>query len=345
MTLLLDRPAPIDDATRRQFLIGGASLAALLAGCGRTDRDNSAAAPGGDGAFPVRIDHLYGTTVIPTEPKRIVTLGLNDQDAVYALGEQPVASTDWLREKVVFPWSEEAAAGATPQILPFELNIEAVTALAPDLILGIFADITEEQYSLLSKIAPTISGHPDYPVYFTPWQEQTRMIGRALGRERQAVELVEAVDQKLAGVAARHPEWDGASAVLASYYSEGQLYVYEAGNSGSYLLESLGFVIPAELVESREDPKQIPALSAERFDLIDVDLILWDSDRDSVEASGILDVPTFQNLDAVREGRQVVPDTSLAPALSFRTVLSIPWALERLEPQIVAAFDGDPTTR
>ncbi|MGH3475935.1 MAG: hypothetical protein ACRDYA_22865 [Egibacteraceae bacterium] len=31
MTVTLDRPAPIDDATRRQFLIGGASLAVLLA--------------------------------------------------------------------------------------------------------------------------------------------------------------------------------------------------------------------------------------------------------------------------------------------------------------------------
>ncbi|MBA2694350.1 MAG: hypothetical protein H0U62_00520 [Actinobacteria bacterium] len=37
-TALLDRPVPIhDDATRRQFLIGGASLAALLAGCGSDD--------------------------------------------------------------------------------------------------------------------------------------------------------------------------------------------------------------------------------------------------------------------------------------------------------------------
>ena len=38
----------------------------------------------------------------------------------------------------------------------------------------------------------------------------------------------------------------------------------------------------------------------------------------------------------------IVPGPDLAAAQSFRTVLSIQWALERLEPQIAAAMDGDP---
>jgi hypothetical protein len=61
----------------------------------------------------------------------------------------------------------------------------------------------------------------------------------------------------------------------------------------------------------------VSALSAERLGLIDVDLILW---------------------DAVREGRQVFPTASVADALSFKTVLSRKWALERLEPQMAAAL-------
>lgn len=71
---------------------------------------------------------------------------------------------------------------------------------------------------------------------------------------------------------------------------------------------------------------------------------MWEGYRAYAESTGILDVPTFQRLDAVQDGRPVIPDTDVASALSMRSVLSIPWALERLEPQIIAAFDGDPTT-
>jgi iron complex transport system substrate-binding protein len=326
-----------NDLTRREFLFG-AGLVVLAPGCGGEGESSESS---GDTRI---IEHRYGKTEVPADAARIVTIGLTDQDAVYALGKRPVACTDWLQKKVVFPWAEEAAGGETPEVLPFELNAEAVAAQEPDLVVGIFSDIGEEEYEKLSEVAPTIAGAAGFPPYETPWQEQTRMVGRALGKEGMAEELVAGVNRKLSAVAARHPEWEGASAVLASYYDSGQLYVYPAGNSGAYLLESLGFVIPGEISRFVVDPNQIPALSAERFDLIDVDLILWDSDHESLEASGILDVATFENLDAVREGRMVIPGKSLAAAQSFRTVLSLPWALERLEPQIVAAIDGDPET-
>jgi hypothetical protein len=55
--------------------------------------------------------------------------------------------------------------------------------------------------------------------------------------------------------------------------------------------------------------------------------------------------PGLERLDLidvdVREGRQVFPSASVADALSFKTVLSRKWALERLEPQMAVALDGD----
>lgn len=63
LTTLLDRPAPIlDDATRREFLAGLAA-AGLLAGCGSAEPPTPAAPS--NGAFPVRIEHTYGTTKVP----------------------------------------------------------------------------------------------------------------------------------------------------------------------------------------------------------------------------------------------------------------------------------------
>ncbi len=342
----------------------GLSFALAAAGCGGTGNQNGSAAVDGSSsgtaaataaspteatsdAYPVAIEHLFGETVIEDEPQRIVTVGLTDQDPVYALGAAPVASQPWYEDRIIYPWAEQAAAGASTEMLPpcCEVDIEAVAAHNPDLILAIGSSgITDEQYDLLSQIAPTVAGAADHEPGATPWQDQTLMIGRALGREAQAEQLVAEVEQQFADAAARHPEWQGAAAVLASQYLEGQLLVYPANSPATSFLERLGFVIAPGLDEFTDDTYGVPALSAERFDLIDVDLVLWDGNRDALEASGLFEVPTFQSLDAVEQGRMVFPFDRVPDALSFRNVLSLPWALERLEPQIVAAFDGDPST-
>lgn len=54
----LDRPAPVDDASRRQFLIGDASMAALLAGCGGSESTERITMTTG-------LDGEPATTVVP----------------------------------------------------------------------------------------------------------------------------------------------------------------------------------------------------------------------------------------------------------------------------------------
>src|SRR5688572_21669592 len=44
-------------------------------------------------AFPVTIEHKYGSTTINEFPERIVTVGLTDHDALIALGIVPVGTT------------------------------------------------------------------------------------------------------------------------------------------------------------------------------------------------------------------------------------------------------------
>jgi iron complex transport system substrate-binding protein len=42
-------------------------------------------------AFPVTIEHAFGSTTIEKEPTRIATIGWSDQDHLVALGIVPVA--------------------------------------------------------------------------------------------------------------------------------------------------------------------------------------------------------------------------------------------------------------
>lgn len=87
--------------------------------------------------FPVTINHKFGTTIIPREPSRVVTIGYSEQDAVLALGVKPVAVRDWFGDQpyAVWPWAREALGDAQPQVLrmPFgELDYEAIAVLQRD---------------------------------------------------------------------------------------------------------------------------------------------------------------------------------------------------------------------
>ncbi|WP_300019564.1 iron-siderophore ABC transporter substrate-binding protein [Pseudonocardia sp.] len=332
-----DRPLPpIDDATRRELLAGAALLLATAA-CGT---GGPAPAPA---AGPRTIEHAFGSTRVPAAPERVVTLGYVDQDAVLALGVTPVAVRQWVGDQppADWPWQRDLVAGTAPAALPFELDLEQLAALEPDLILAVWAGITESEYADLSRIAPTVpheSAHAADP-FLAPWQDRTRHTGRILGRAERADELVAEVEDRFAQVRARRPEFAGATLAIVEGPVEGDVFVFTPANLRGYVAEALGFTVPAQLTGA--DPGTgIIELSQEQLDRVDLDVVLWiGEDRDAIRA-----MPLHARLDAVREGREVFADPPVITALSFGTVLSLPYALDRLEPALAAAIDGDPVT-
>ncbi|MGH3982422.1 MAG: ABC transporter substrate-binding protein [Pseudonocardiaceae bacterium] len=318
-TLLLDRPAPpADDATRREFLISGLSLTALLTGCGGRHTDAPREDTAGGGRFPVTIDHKYGSTEIPAEPQRVVTVGFTDHDAVLALGVAPVAvGTDddgysAGQPNGIWPWAQQQLGDAMPEQLSYqELNVEAIAALQPDLILGLSSGMTEQEYRLLSRIAPTVAQSGDYPDFFMPWQALTRSAGRALGRTQRAE----------------------------------QLYFVESSASPRVsILTELGFTVPPE-IDRLAGELTYAEISAEQLSLLDRDVIVWDVSDTPEARSTIEGNPLYQLLRVAREGRGVfVEERVLAAAMVLISVLSLPVVIDRIVPMLAAAVDGDPTT-
>ena len=196
-----------------------AAAALLAAACGGDDdagrpSESSAATAittaDSDAAFPVSIEHKYGSTTIDAEPARVVSVGFNDQDALLALGVIPVGIRDWYGEQPfgTWPWAQDELGGAEPELLSpngVELNVEAVAALDPDLIVGIYSGMTQSEYDLLSAIAPTIAQPSEFVDYGTPWQEQTRIVGRAVGKVQLAEDLVTSIEDRYASICASTP--------------------------------------------------------------------------------------------------------------------------------------------
>jgi iron complex transport system substrate-binding protein len=326
--------------TRGEFLAGVGGLL-LLGGCG------GGAGSGGEGHGGARtIKHKYGRTEVSGVPERVVSAGFTDQDYVLALGVVPVAVREWFGEKpyATWPWAQDELGGAEPEVLPStELNFEQIAGLQPDLIVGVSSGMTREEYDTLSEIAPTLPQSGEFMDFGVPWQEQTHAIGRALGREDRAGRIVSDLESRFAAVREEHPEFEGARGVVVGLTVEGDSYTpspYGPQDVRGRFMSSLGFRIPDEISDLAGDAF-FADLSRERLELIDTDVLVWVTVvAESFEA--VRTDPLYRRLDAAREGRDIFLEETLSGALSFGSVLSLPFALDELVPRLAEAVDIDP---
>lgn len=344
---------------RRRLLTGagavGASglLAAGLAACGGGTSGSGAEGAGaggsgaGGGGFPVRIDHQFGATLIPEAPKRVVLVGYTDQDAVLALGLKPVGVREWFGNHpfAAWPWTKTALGAAKPTVLgSSEVKFEQIAALRPDLIIGEYSQLTSDEYRKLSQLAPTVAQSKKYPAFAAPWQEMTTTIGRAVGREARAKQLITSVEARFTAVKKANPAFAGKSAVVMDGGSQaGAFSLLSPDDQHGRVMRSLGFVSPPEIA------KQIPKgqfgtpLSRERFDLVDADVLICLIYDPKMRAKLVGD-PLFQRLKVAQRGGVIFLDSEdpVNAAMGFSTVLSLPYFLTRFEPMLAAAVKKIP---
>lgn len=296
-----------------------------------------------DDVFPITIEHKFGTTTITEVPERVVAIGYIEQDPLLALGVTPVAVRYWYGDEndAIFSWADEYVEGDEPVILnmPFgTLNYEAILALDPDLISAVSSGITQEEYELLSQIAPTIAQTDEYIDFGVPWQAATQMIGDALGKSEAASELVANLEAAFEEVRAENPDFEGKTIAVIYSYGTGTYGFYTDQDVRGRFFSELGFVIPEELVEIAGESFYAD-ISTETIELLDRDLIVIlnlqfiEGGRETLLAD-----PLFAQLDAVQEGRIVYLEPEQENALGFSSVLSLPYALETVVPLVQEAL-------
>lgn len=298
----------------------------------------------GGAAFPVTIEHKFGSTTITEAPRRVVAIGYTEQDLLLAVGVTPVAVRYWYGDEAdaIRPWARDRVQGEPPVVLnmPYgSLNYEAILALQPDLISAVTAGITQEEFDLLSQIAPTIAQSGDYIDFGMPWQEALQLVGAAVGKPAEAAETVAEVEALFAQTRASHPQFAGKTVAVAYLY-EGTYGFYTSQDIRGRFFTELGFVVPEEMDELAGE-SFFANISAERIDLLDQDLIavlnlqLIEGGRETLEAE-----PLFSQLAAVQEGRVIYFDEQAENALSYSSPLSLPYALAAALPQLEAIFGG-----
>ncbi|MBY4273097.1 iron-siderophore ABC transporter substrate-binding protein [Rhodococcus fascians] len=212
-------------------------MTALAVAAGATACSSADSADGSAGEATRTVETVRGSIDVPDNPLRVVTLEPVELDTTVALGIVPVG-TAVLSETAGVPayLGTEAADIATVGTVA-EPTIEDIAAAQPDLILG-----TEtrhaQYYDQLSAIAPTvfIASQSD------PWRDSVRFVGRVLGKEAKAEELLTAYDDRCAEIAEKH-DTAGKTAQLIRPRS-GELTLYGPSSFAGSTLECAGFTTP-----------------------------------------------------------------------------------------------------
>lgn len=333
-------------------LLAAVATAAALAACSpAADSAESELPAVAADAFPVTVEHAYGETTISAQPKRVVSVGYTEQDTLWALGVKPVGVTDWYGdyEFASWPWADEARGDSEPEVLTTSdgLDFEAIALLEPDLIIGTNAGMTEEDYDRLSEIAPTVAHSGDYSMYFEPWDVQTLQIGRAVGLEQEAQELVDGIEERFADAAAAHPEFAGKPAVfLQNAIYDGSAIAYQDGLSTDFLT-SLGFTIPSDIdAYAPEDESGGQAyIPVENLDVLNAaDVLIWGTEKEE-DVTALEGEAFVTALRAMQSGSVVYTDGVTAGAIYFTSPLSLPYVIDALVPALADAVSGNGPAR
>ncbi|MFJ3957209.1 iron-siderophore ABC transporter substrate-binding protein [Arthrobacter sp. NPDC090010] len=353
--MLSDAPQP----SRRTLLRTGAGLGAAvfsavaLAACSTGPAGGAAGATTtpSAGAFPVTIKHAFGETVIKQQPQRVATVAWVNDDVAIALGVVPVGlpKIEWGgNDKGSSPWKDAAleklgAAFGTDKAPAMYseadgINFTELAKTTPDIILAAYSGLSKEDYEKLSKIAPVVA-YPEL-AWGTPWEEATTMIGKALGKESEAAELIKNVEQQIKDKAAAHPEIAGKTFIYGNLEpAKGDgVNVYTANDNRPRFLSAIGMTLAPVVADKSKGSKEffLPWSAEKANELASDVFVTWVPDAKTTDA--IKKDPLLSQIPAIKKGSFVAfEDKTVTLATSASSPLSLPWALDTTLEQIAAA--------
>lgn len=300
-------------------------------------------------AYPITIKHALGETVIEKKPERIVTVQWANHDVALALGVVPVgfsaANFGVQDDSGLLPWTKEKLdeLGVTDPNVFMDtdgLDFEAISDAKPDVILASYSGITQEDYDLLTQIAPVVA-YPTAP-WATTWREQVELNSKGMGMEEEGKQLIADVEKMIAEKLEAYPQIDGKKVVWVNFSEQdlSQLHIYTPVDSRVAFLHELGLSVPESITELITDPTSYSLnLSAENTEaLYDADLIVGYGNADLLAA--IQADPLLGKIPAVERGSVafITADTPLVAA-GTPNPLSIEYTIDEYLELIGGAID------
>ncbi|MBU1494753.1 MAG: ABC transporter substrate-binding protein [Actinobacteria bacterium] len=298
---------------KKTFVASVIALALVIAGCSDdAPGATTAVVPSGETAASTTPDFprdVLGVT-IPARPERIVSASATHTEMIYALGAgDRVVAVDMFSD---YP----AEVADRPKIDAFNLNLEAVAAFDPDLVILSF-DPGDAAAGLAELGIPVIL-FPTAPATLQDAYDEMTAIGAAVGADRAAAGLVAALEAEVAGLVADIPVGDGES---PTYYHELGEDLYSI-TSNTFIGSIYSLAGLRNIADPADDTGSgYPQLSAEYILQADPDFIfLADTVCCGQSAATLAGRPGWETLTAVREGRVIELDDDVASRWGPRIV-------------------------
>lgn len=247
-----------------------------------TDNTDSA---GEASQYPITIKHAHGETVIESKPERVVTVQWANHDVVLALGVVPVgfsaANFGVQDDSGLLPWTAQKLdelGVKDPNVFQDTdgLDFEAISDADPDVILAAYSGITQEDYDLLSEIAPVVA-YPNAP-WATTWREQVTLNATGMGMAAEGEQLIKDTEDMVKEKLSQYPQIEGKKVVWVNFSAKdmSQLHIYTPVDSRVSFLYELGMVYPESITSQITDPSSYSLkLSAENAEALnDADLLV-----------------------------------------------------------------------
>ncbi|MGM1018224.1 MAG: iron-siderophore ABC transporter substrate-binding protein [Actinomycetota bacterium] len=330
-----------------------AVLAVGLAACSSTPASTGDDTAGGasDDAFPVTIEHAFGSTTIEEKPENVASIAWANHEVPLALGIVPVgmSKATWGDDddNGVLPWVEEKLdeLGADMPVLFDEtdgIDFEAVADTAPDVILASYSGLTQEEYDTLSQIAPVVA-YPEI-AWATPVEDMITMNSQALGLAEEGEALIEELHGEIDAALEANSALQDKTVLFAflDVNDLSQVAFYTSHDTRPGFLESVGLPAPSIVEEMSADSTEfylsVSAEEADRFD--DVDVFVTYGDESIIP---ILQAdPLLSKIPAIEAGQIVVlPDSSPIAASANPSPLSISWGIDEYFALLAAPFADD----
>lgn len=299
---------------------GNVALASPAAS-GASHSPSAAASETPDANATRTVNTEKGEVEIPLNPKRIIVPFV--QGDLMALGIKPVGTS--FNDDAVF----EEEMGDTSIGIPWELDLEAVMALEPDLI--IYAN--PDEYEKLKLIAPTVIISD---LYSMESLQRLQLLGDLVNRKDKAEELVKQFKEKVADSKAKL-EQAGLlenTVSLFEWKEAGTVSVFgnKYGRGGELLYSYLGMKAPQriqeEIIDHPDDPRLL-VLSMEVVAEYQGDFIFSDELVVNLEGN-----PVWESLTAVKEGRLIQTSSGM---FWFNDILSMNAQLDFITTRLLEA--------
>jgi iron complex transport system substrate-binding protein len=277
------------DVDRRTFIVGGLSMAALLAACGSDDGASDVTTP-----RTRMVTDSRGTSEVPVAPQRVAALVGSAEIDVMLLGLDPVFSGTYAEG-----WVDLPEGVVTSDLVP--PSVEAVAGSKPDLLIGWHWLSEDAAWVSLGEVAPAVT----LPDSGADWRAVFTLVADAVNRADKGAEVLATFDARVADLRARFADREPIRVALVGSFAPGTFWWWEPGYDTNLHMASVGIEIDGPAERGRD-------LSYERLDELTAPWIILTGSPGSEDGTDdLMASPLWAGLPAVQADHVVVVDRDL----------------------------------